>query len=138
MDILVAVMVAASLGLLAFVSFYPFPADVDAHNLESGMKNAWTMVGCMTGVGFVYNVERKYVNFTTLAVWWAQILKVLLGLALVLAVKEGLRAPLEALFGNPYPARAVRYFLIVAVAGVVWPMTFRWFYKLGRRMEVKK
>jgi hypothetical protein len=73
-----------------------------------------------------------------LAVWWAQILKVLLGLALVLAVKEGLRAPLEVLFGNPYPARAVRYFLIVAVAGVVWPMTFRWFYKLGRRMEVKK
>ena len=138
MDILVAVMIAASLGLLAFVCFYPFPADVDAHNLESGMKNGWTMIGCMAGVGFVYNVERKCVNFTTLAVWWAQILKVILGLGLVLAVKEGLRAPLEALFGNPYPARAVRYFLIVVVAGVVWPMTFRWFYKLGRRVEVRK
>ena len=138
MDILVLVMMACSLGLMAFVSLYPFPADVDAHNLESGMKNAWTMVGCMAGVAVVYQVERKYVNFTTMAVWWAQILKVILGLALVLAVKEGLRAPLEALFGNPYPARAVRYFLIVVAAGALWPATFRHFYRLGRHVEVKK
>ena len=138
MGILVAAMLAAALGLLAFVSFYPFPADVDAHNLESGLKNAYTMVGCLSGVAVVYHAEKKYVNFTTAAVWWAQILKVVLGLALVLAVKEGLRAPLEALFGNPYPARAVRYFLIVVAAGLVWPMTFRRFYRLGRHMEVKR
>ena len=138
MEILVAAMTAASLALLAFVKLYPFPADVDAHNLESGVKNAWTMIGCMTGVAVVYNLESKYVNFTTLAVWWAQILKVILGLGLVLAVKEGLRAPLETLLGNPYPARAVRYFLIVVVAGVVWPMTFGWFYRLGRHMGVKQ
>lgn len=138
MNILVIVMMAASLGLLAFVQCYPFPADVDAHNLESGLKNGWTMVGCMAGVGIVYAVEKRYVNFTTVAVWWAQILKVVLGLALVLIVKEGLRSPLEALFGNPYPARAVRYFLIVVVAGVFWPVTFRWFYTLGKNREGKK
>lgn len=138
MGALVAVMLVASLGLLAFVLLYPFPADVDAHNLESGLKNACTMVGCMSGVAVVYLVEKKYVNFTTRALWWAQMLKVIGGLALVLAVKEGLRVPLESLIGNPYPARAVRYFLIVVAAGVVWPMTFRFFYKLGRHMEVKK
>jgi undecaprenyl-diphosphatase len=135
MNILVIVMMAASLGLLAFVQCYPFPADVDAHNLESGLKNGWTMVGCMAGVGVVYAVEKRYVNFTTAAVWWAQLLKVVLGLALVLLVKEGLRSPLEAVFGNPYPARAVRYFLIVVVAGVFWPVTFRWFYTLGKNRE---
>ena len=138
MGALVVIMLAASLGLLAFVELYPFPADVDAHNLESGLKNAYTMLGCMTGVCLVYLVERKFVNFTTRALWWAQILKVVLGLALVLAVKEGLRDPLEALFGNPYPARAVRYFLIVVVAGALYPLSFRFFYKLGRHVEVKK
>ncbi len=138
MNVIIGIMLAMALGLMAFVTLYPFPADVDAHNLQSGIKNAWTMVGCLSGVAVVYVLEKKYVNFTTLAVWWAQILKVVLGLALVLAVKEGLRSPLEALFGNPYPARAVRYFLIVVVAGVIWPMSFRFFYRLGRRMEVKK
>jgi hypothetical protein len=93
------------------------------------------MVGCMAGVGVVYIMEKKYVNFSTEALWWAQILKVVLGLGLVLAVKEGLRAPLEAVFGDPLPARLVRYFLIVAVAGVLWPMSFRFFGKLGRKKE---
>ena len=133
MVVLVAAMMAMALGLMAFVRVYPFPADVDEHNLASGMKNAYTMVGCMAGVGFVYFIEKKYINFSTEAVWWAQILKAVLGLAVVLAVKEGLRSPLEAIFGDPLPARLVRYFLIVAVAGTLWPLTFRWFARLGKK-----
>ena len=80
-------------------------------------------------------MEKKYVNFTTKAVWWAQILKVVLGFALVLTVKEGLRSPLEALCGDPYSARLVRYFLIVLVAGLIWPMSFRFFSRLGVKKE---
>lgn len=134
LPILLAMMLFA-VGLLAFVLFYSFPADVDAHNLESGLKNAYTMVGSVAGVGFVYMMEKKYVNFPTEAVWWAQILKVVIGFGLVLAVKEGLRSPLEALFGDPYPARLVRYLLIVIVAGLLWPMSFRFFSKLGSQKE---
>ena len=138
MDILVLVMLILAAGFMAFVKLYPFPADVDAHNLASGTKNAYTMLGCLAGVPVVYFAEKKYVNFTTRAVWWAQILKVTLGLALVLAVKEGLRSPLEAVFGDPLPARAVRYFLIVVVAGLIWPMSFRFFFKLGKARRNKK
>ena len=54
-------------------------------------------------------------------------------LGLVLLVKEGLRSPLEALFNGHLAARAVRYFLIVVVAGVIWPLSFRWFGKLGKK-----
>ena len=64
-----------------------------------------------------------------------QILKAVLGLAVVLAVKTGLKAPLEALFAGHYASRAVRYFLIVVVAAVLWPMTFRWFVKLGGKQK---
>ncbi|MBP3684292.1 MAG: phosphatase PAP2 family protein [Oscillospiraceae bacterium] len=116
-------------ALMVFVQDYPFE-NVDVHNLESGAKNAYTMAGCVIGVEFVYLAERKHVNFDTKAVWWAQILKTVLGLGLVLLVKEGLRAPLEAIL-PVYPARAVRYFVIVVAAGYLWPMTFRWFGKLG-------
>ena len=133
MKVLLAAMIAMSLGLLAFVELWPFPADIDSHNLESGVKNAYTMIGSLTGVAIVYILEKKYVNFSEKAVWWAQILKAVLGFGLVLLVKEGLRTPLEALFAGHMAARAVRYFLIVAVAGLVWPLTFSWFGKLGRK-----
>lgn len=128
---LIAVMLAMALGFLVFVEAYAFPADVDAHNLESGLKNAYTMLGCIVGLAVVYLLEKKYVDFDTKAVWWAQILKVVLGFALVLAVKEGLRSPLDALFAGHLAARAVRYFLIVVAAGGLWPVTFRWFSGLG-------
>ncbi len=130
-----SIMMILSMGLLTFVLLYPFPEDVDVHNLESGMKNAYTMMGSVTGVGIVYLLEKRYVNFTTKAVWWAQIIKVVLGFALVLAVKEGLRSPLETLFADPYAARLVRYLLIVIVAGLVWPMSFRFFSGLGTKKE---
>ena len=135
---LLSAMIAMAVGLLLFVQLYPFPSDIDAHNLQSGVKNAYTMIGSLTGVAIVYVVEKRYIRFQEKAVWWAQILKALLGLGLVLAVKEGLRAPLDALFAGHMTARAVRYFLIVAVAGLVWPMTFRWFSKLGRKVEAQR
>lgn len=128
---LILIMLAMALGLLAYVELWPFPADVDSQNLESGLKNAYTMIGCIAGVAVVYPAEKKYVNFDTRAPLWVQNLKVILGLAAVLIVKEGLRTPLQALFGGHMAARAVRYFLVVVTAGVLWPMTFRWFAKLG-------
>lgn len=130
MKVVIALCLGMALGLLCYVEWWKFPADMDWENLGSGVKNAYTMLGCLVGVAIVYLAERKYVNFETKAIWWAQICKVLLGLALVLLVKEGLRSPLEALFGV-YPGRAVRYFLIVVTAGFLWPLSFRWFSKLG-------
>jgi len=130
MKLLIVGCLVLALGLLCYVEWGNFPAEMDWENLASGVKNAYTMLGCLIGVAIVYVAERKYINFETKAIWWAQVLKVLLGVAVVMIVKEGLRAPLEALFGV-YPGRAVRYFLIVVTAGVLWPMTFQWFSKLG-------
>lgn len=124
-------MIALALAYLAYVEFWPFPADVDTANLESGYKNAYTLLGALLGVAVVYVVDEKKLHFEVKAVWWAQILKVIFGLAVVLLVKEGLRSPLEAIFAGHMAARAVRYFLLVVVAGVVWPLTFPWFAKLG-------
>lgn len=133
MKVLIALMLVMAIGLLAYVEMWKFPADMDVHNLESGMKNAYTMLGCLIGIGIVYPAEKRFVNFDTHACWWAQILKAVGGFAVVLLVKEGLRAPLEAVFGGHLAARGVRYMLIVVVAGLVWPMTFRKIAELGEK-----
>jgi len=132
MPFLLVVMSILAIGYLCFVEFYPFPADIDPHNLQSGLKNAYTLFGALLGLLVVYIVDEKWLKFTTEAVWWAQILKVGLGLAVVLAVKSGMKIPLNMLFGESI-GRAVRYFLIVIVAGIIWPLSFRFFGKLGSK-----
>jgi len=123
---------------LAYVELYPFPVDLDAENYASAVKNAYTFLGCFAGVLIVYAADESKLRFSTKAVWWAQILKSVLGLAVVLLVKEGLRGPLDAMFSGHLVARAVRYCLIVVTAGVFWPLSFRWFSKLGNKKDVIK
>jgi len=133
MRVLFGIMVGITLVFLMFVTLYPFPADVDAENLSHGIKNAWKMLGCICGLWVTYEVDEAYTHFETKAVWWAQGLKLVLGLLPILAVKSGLKAPLNVLFGGAAIADGVRYFLLVVVAGAVWPMTFKWFGKLGKK-----
>ncbi len=118
--------VLLSLGLLLYV-FLIDPEGVDPHNLHSGMKNASTLMGCTLALIPVYFVDKKYTNFVTHGKWYAQVLKLIGGLCGVLAIKAGLSTPLELLFGNEFIARGVRYFLIVIFAGLVWPLTFKFF-----------
>ncbi len=125
-------MTALTLGYLVFVEFYPFPLDVDIANLTSGTENAYTLFGALLGFLIVYIADENWLHFSVKAAWWAQILKIILGVLLVLAVKAGLKTPLNLVFGE-LPGRLVRYFLVVVVAGVVWPLSFRWFGRLGTK-----
>lgn len=130
MRILFAVMVVLSAGLLAFVSLFKFPENVDAANLASGTKNAYKMLGCTLGVLISYEVDRRFINFDTKAIFIAQVLKLVIGLIPIIIIKEGLRGPLSVVFGEMYLADGVRYFLIVIFAACVWPLTFKWFSAL--------
>ena len=132
MKAVIAIMIAVSVIFLLYVSFWNFPADMDPHNLESGTKNAYTMIGCLVALPVVYLLDVKYIHFSVKAVWWVQIIKIVVGLLLVLAVKEGMRAPLEMVL-PVYPARAVRYFLIVVTAGALWPLSFKKLSALGNK-----
>ena len=125
-------MALCAAGFVAFVELFPFPADIDPHNLQSGISSAYKFFGAIAGFIIVYIVDEKWLKFSVKAVWWAQILKVALGLIPVLAVKAGLKAPLNALLGENIGA-GVRYGLIVLVAGILWPMTFKWFGRLGHK-----
>ena len=130
--VMFGIMSVLAVGFICFVEFFPFPADIDAHNYASGLKNAYTLSGCILGMVIAYFVDKKWVNFPVKAVWWAQILKTAIGLDLVLAVKSGTKSALNAMLGTSWGTFA-RYFLIVLIAGVLWPMTFRFFARLGKK-----
>lgn len=131
--ILLGIIALVGIVFFLYTEFYPFPADIDPDNLASAVKNAYTMLGCLMGMIVVYIVESKWIRFSVDAVWWAQALKVLSGLIVVLFVLYGLKSPLEALFGGHMASRALRYFLTVITAGLLWPMTFRFWSKLGKK-----
>lgn len=125
-------MLVFSLAYLGFMEFYPFPADIDAHNLASAMKNAYTMTGSIAGLMVVYIFDSKVLQFPTRAPLWGQAVKLIVGLALVVAIKSLLKAPLLTLCGGHDLANLIRYFLMVLVAGAVWPMSFRFFARYAK------
>ena len=129
---IIAVMLAASIAFVGFMEFYPFPADVDAANLASAVKNSYTMMGSVAGMLMVYVFDSKVVKFSTRAPWWGQALKLIGGLALAIAVKSLLKAPLLALCDGHAIAHAIRYCALVLVAGGLWPVTFKLYDRFVR------
>lgn len=132
MGYVLAAMLVVSGAFVVFAETCGFPADMDAENLASGIGNAWKMLGAVAGMTLAWLLDRRYIHFETQAVWWVQVIKVAVGMALLLAIKSGLKAPLLALLGHEGLAGGVRYFLLVLVAGAVWPLVFRPMSKWGK------
>lgn len=132
MGYVLAAMLVVSGAFVMFVEAYGFSADTDAENLASGIGNAWKMLGAVAGMTLAWLLDRRYIHFETQAVWWVQVIKVAVGMVLLLAIKSGLKAPLLALLGHEGLAGGVRYFLLVLVAGAVWPLVFRPMSKWGK------
>lgn len=125
--------VAFALVLLAVTTCLPVRegsiAEFDAH----GVENAWKLLGTIVGFLIAWHWEETHTHFEVKAVWWAQVLKCVIGMALVVAVRAGFKPVLSALFGAQPFAGAIRYFAVAIVAGGLWPMTFGYFSKLGKR-----
>lgn len=130
-------MLALSLCHLLFVELYRFPADIDAHNYESGLKNAYTLLGALLGMIIAYPLEKKYVNFDVSGKWYTQVIKCVVGLGLLVGLKELLKLPLEALFPALTVARAIRYGLLVIFAVVIYPSTFKYFKMLEEQVVAR-
>lgn len=127
-----AAAVALSAALLIYLLVAPKrPANVaefDAH----GLKAAFTLIGTTVGMCVVWFIDDRFIRFETSAVWWAQLIKLIGGFALVIGVRVLLKQPLYALTGGSYAADGIRYFLMTVVGGIVWPLTFRFWARLGR------
>ncbi len=131
----IAFILALSLGNLLFVELYRFPADVDPALFDNAVKVAWQLFFIVLGMCVIYPMDQYVIKFETRAVWWAQLLKLAGGVILVILCRVLLKTPLNALFGGHAIAHGLRYFVIVIVAGVVWPLTFKFFSKLGEKKK---
>ena len=132
MRILFMGMIILSVLYCAFVNFYNFPKDTDAENLSHGVANAFKLLGCTLGVWIGFEVDRKYINFETKGNFLCQVLKFVVGLIPILAIKEGLKYPFDLLFGESYIADGIRYLILVIFVVCIWPLTFNWFRKITR------
>ena len=126
-------MLVFALCYVVWVNTTRFPADVDAENLAHGTKNGWTLFGCVLGLLLSLWFDRKKLHFDEKAPLLGQLAKLVLGLALIFAVRIGLKPVLNALAGGAVWADGIRYFLMVVFAGCIWPMTFPFFAKIGAK-----
>jgi len=138
MYVLGVVFILLSIAFLIYVYAFPFPDDIDPHNYNSGVKNAYMMIGVSCAFPLVYFIDSKYTKFETSAPLAVQIVKFVLGLAIALALLEGLKLVFPssgALYGV---FRAVRYFAVFVVAGGVYPLSFAPMCKAYERLRGKK
>lgn len=119
-----------------FVNLHTWPEDIDQHNLQSGIKNGWLLLGCTCAMLLSLYLDRRYINFSPAAPLKWQIPKVILGLVLTLAIKEGTKPVFKLIFGDVLFTTALRYFLVVFFAATVWPLSFPWFAR-GCPMSAK-
>lgn len=138
MWVFLSIMAVITLAGTIFVFAYNFPKDVDAENLVSAQKNFAKLFGCILGMLLVYYVDSKYINFETKATPLGQVLKLVLGLIIVVALKEGLKPVLKLVMGDSQISNAIRYFVIVAFAGAVWPLTFKKLALIGKSKNISK
>ena len=133
---LMGLLTVMGIGFMLYVTLYSFPTDVDIDNLSHAVENAYKFLGCALGMWVIYEADERFIRFETkTAVWWAQIPKLLLGLALVLGIKAGCKPLLNLLLDGHGIAHTIRYFLTVLAAGCLWPLTFKWFSRLGAKKE---
>lgn len=128
MRIIIGAMIAVSIAQAIYMSVTLHGAAEE--ELQNALTNAYKMLGATIGFYAVYELDIRFIRFDTKAVWWVQILKTVLGLALALGVKELCYVVFSFIPNEPLN-RALSYFVLVLFAGAVWPLTFKWWAKMG-------
>ena len=129
----IAALALLTLAFFLYSFLWPFPdwmyAEEHFVNITEARHNASILTGALVGMTIGYTLDLNKIRFRTEAKWWAQILKVVIGLVLTLAIIEGPKFVL----GKSELVTGIRYGLGVLFATGVWPMTFRWFGSLGKK-----
>ena len=139
-----AVMILLAAAYVLYANLARFPAEVEGMKADevqecyrSGAKNGYTLLGSLLGMVIAYTVDLKKLHFEEKAPLLGQILKVVLGLACVMAIRIGL-SKFFALISDALYWNAVRYFCMVVFTGAVWPLTFPLWQKVGAKEKTDR
>ena len=87
-----AVLAVLLAAFLLYSYLWPFPdwmyAEEHVVNLIEARHNASLLTGALAALTIAYTLDIRRTRFDTKAVWWAQILKVVLGLVITLARRQ--------------------------------------------------
>jgi membrane-associated phospholipid phosphatase len=134
----------ASAGLLVLVFIYHLltieaeglmtDAETFYDRMEGGFKMVGSMIGFVLGIGF----EQSKTKFTHHRIWWKNLIRFALGVALVMGIRLSLSFIFDLIIdpehlatGQFLPATIamvfdmIRYFAMVYVAIGIYPMLFR-------------
>lgn len=103
---------------------------------DDNFGTAAMIFGLSFGVFCGSIIERRFVNFETKAVWWVQIIKVVLGVAIILGLRIGLKPLFKLIYDSPI-MNAPRYFLMTFVGVAVYPLSFKLLNALDRRKKAE-
>lgn len=131
-----AILIAVSVALLIYSSF--FAGGMQDKNIAAAAENAWKLLGAALGLTVAWQADRIYINFDTKAVWYVQILKLLIGAVIVFLIRTLLKQPLLNLFNGSLVADMVRYFILTVFAGIIYPLTFKYFARIGSTRKYEK
>lgn len=123
-------MTLVAISYLCYLNLWKFPADLDADNYKEGLSNGWKLFGALVGLIVAYSIDERKIRFREQAPLPGQICKVVVGLALIVGLKSGLKAVFGMISDGAF-WDAARYFLIVVFAGAVWPLSFPLWQKVG-------
>ena len=127
-------MTLVAIGYLCYLNLWKFPADLDADNYNEGLSNGWKLFGALGGLIVAYSIDERKLRFREQAPLPGQICKVVVGLALIVGLKSGLKAVFGMISDGAF-WDAARYFLIVLFAGAVWPLSFPLWQKVGGKKK---
>ncbi|MBQ3357082.1 MAG: phosphatase PAP2 family protein [Oscillospiraceae bacterium] len=135
MYVLLGVLISIAFAFVLYANLTDFSmlGQEAAANVAEGRKNSYSLFGGMLGYLIAYPLDQKYIRFEEKAVWWVQILKTVLGLACVLAIKEGLKLVFNAVGFTWLGTNAIRYCAVVFFAAAIWPLAFPRLRRLSKK-----
>lgn len=137
--IAVGIVLLIAAGLVIYINTVCSKAEIPYYTADESreliglcLKDAWVLAGTCAGLFLGYAVETRFINYDTEAVWWVQIIKAVLGLALIIGLRMALKPALSMISEGP-AMNGVRYFIMSFVGLAVYPLLFKPLSKLGRK-----
>lgn len=116
------VVAALCLGLIVYIMTVGGKGEQD----PGQVKDACVLFGTAFGLFAGGYIEKRFVDFDVKAKWWAQIIKVIVGVAVILGLRIALKPLLMSISDSPL-MDVIRYFVMSFVAIAVYPLTFKLF-----------
>ena len=132
-DILRVITITLS-GVLLLYFLFSISDPIEKEEL-SALAFSAKFFGASLAFIIAWYVDENYINFTTKGSVLFQLFKLSIGGGGVILLRTLLKSLFKALSINTFLGDGIRYFLMVAFAGVIWPYIFNKIYQKNNQID---